>query len=325
MNSLISSDCSRGNCPGTFTRGLALSPLHVACTGGHLTVVKSLVEDHGVDVRQGDAFNRTPLYMAVVKGHLNITKFLIEAGAPAYSVNIFNRASLIHTAVQSKNVEVCEYLLTLHPNVDVRDNSGNTPLHLAARLGCLDVCTLLLDKGANINTVNNFGNSPFLEATSHCKLDVIEYLNTRGADTRVRDRFGNGVLHVAVRSRSYAITRYVLVDMNLPLNVTNYDGQSVLKLATNLQLWDIVCLLLQAGYNPGAETVIPDEDVSLNQGNMTVSYMRHIASNPRTLQNLCCFRIRHLLGTRLSQTVGCLPLPERIKDMIRLKHILLHH
>ncbi|XP_067667601.1 ankyrin repeat, PH and SEC7 domain containing protein secG-like [Haliotis asinina] len=300
MNSLISSissDCSRLTCLGNFTRGL--SPLHVACTGGHLTVVRSLVEDHGLDVRKGDAFNRTPLFMAVAKGHLDITKFLIDAGAQANSVNTFNRASLIHTAVQSKNAEVCEYLLTLTPNVDVRDNSGNTPLHLAARLGCLDMCKLLLDKGASINNVNNFGNSPFLEATSHCKLNVMEYLNTRGADTRVRDRLGNGVLHVAVRTRSYLTTRYALVDLNLPWNVTNHGGQSVSKLATDLQLWDIIFLLLKAG----AEAVITDEDVLLNPGNMNVSYMRRITSNPRSLQDLCCFRIRHILGDKAVSTV----------------------
>lgn len=326
MNSLISTGCSpRVNFPGDFTRGLALSPLHVACTGGHLTVVKSLVEDDGVDVRQGDAYNRTPLYMAVVKGHLSITRFLIEAGASAYAVNSFNRASLIHTAVHSKNAGVCEYLLTLNPNVDVRDNSDNTPLHLAARLGCVDICMLLLDKGAHINAVNNFGNSPILEATSHCMLDVMKYLITRGADTHVRDRFGNGILHVAIRSRSYAITHHALVAINLPLSVTNCDGQTLLQLAADLKLWDVICLLLNAGCNTRAETVATDEDVVLTPGNMAIRHMRHIASNARTLQDLCCFRMRHILGTRLLNTVGSLPLPERLKDVIRLKYIQCHH
>lgn len=47
---------------------------------------------------------------------------------------------------------------------NVRDNSGYTALHYAARNGHLDACQLLIDGGANINAKTNGGVTPIHRA-----------------------------------------------------------------------------------------------------------------------------------------------------------------
>lgn len=45
----------------------------------------------------------------------------------------------------------------LHRGVDVRDRSGYTALHYAARNGHVEVCKLLLRNGADVNAVTKSG------------------------------------------------------------------------------------------------------------------------------------------------------------------------
>jgi len=40
------------------------------------------------------------------------------------------------------------------------DNSGNTPLHIAAEHNCVGAVSLLLTKGANCNSTNHMGRTP---------------------------------------------------------------------------------------------------------------------------------------------------------------------
>lgn len=45
----------------------------------------------------------------------------------------------------------------IHRGVDIRDKSGYTALHYAARNGHVNVCTLLLEYGADINATTKCG------------------------------------------------------------------------------------------------------------------------------------------------------------------------
>mmetsp|Transcript_24893 Transcript_24893/g.80427 ORF Transcript_24893/g.80427 Transcript_24893/m.80427 type:complete len:199 (+) Transcript_24893:123-719(+) len=65
--------------------------------------------------------------------------------------------------------------------VNSHDESGNTPLGVAARNGHLPIVTALLAAGANPNLQNRVGASPILAAAKHGHLDIAAALLTAGA------------------------------------------------------------------------------------------------------------------------------------------------
>lgn len=65
-------------------------------------------------------------------------------------------------AAQYGDLERVRKLLSQRTSVDVRDKSGYTALHYAARGGHLDVCKVLLANGADINAVTKSGQATAL-------------------------------------------------------------------------------------------------------------------------------------------------------------------
>ena len=61
------------------------SPLNAACSGGHLSVVRLLL-DYRADVKKTNGLYATPLMLAVRRNHLPVVRLLLEAGANVYHV-----------------------------------------------------------------------------------------------------------------------------------------------------------------------------------------------------------------------------------------------
>ena len=57
------------------------SALHLACSWGHLEIVKMLSEVSGVDLNQKDSEGRTPLFFSKDGGFTSISNYLIQKGA----------------------------------------------------------------------------------------------------------------------------------------------------------------------------------------------------------------------------------------------------
>jgi ankyrin repeat protein len=61
-------------------------------------------------------------------------------------------------------------------NIDVADDEGNTPLHLASEKGNADVIGLLIAKGAHLNALNLDRATPIQLAQKRGHSDLIKYL-----------------------------------------------------------------------------------------------------------------------------------------------------
>jgi len=64
--------------------------------------------------------------------------------------------------------------------VNVRDDSGKTPLHYASLDGNLDIVKYLVNKGADVNVRDDRGNIP-LDYVKQKDLDIRKYLKKNGA------------------------------------------------------------------------------------------------------------------------------------------------
>ncbi|KAK7479923.1 hypothetical protein BaRGS_00028831 [Batillaria attramentaria] len=111
-------------------------PLHFASKGGHLEVVKILVERQAnVNAKAKDtsvAFGVTPLHWACQHGRANVADFLLRHGARMDILDQRNR-SVLHAASEGGDVQLIRMLLSLGADVSARDIDGLRPIHLAAK------------------------------------------------------------------------------------------------------------------------------------------------------------------------------------------------
>ena len=79
-------------------------------------------------------------------------------------------------AIRSGTLETVSGLLEACDNVDLSDDLGMTPLHVAASTGKADVCQLLLELGANPALVNKAGLTPLALAEKQAYTKVVAVL-----------------------------------------------------------------------------------------------------------------------------------------------------
>jgi ankyrin repeat protein len=93
--------------------------------------------------------------------------------------------------------DVAEVLLANKADVDAKDNTGRTPLHLAADRDHKDVAELLLASQADVNTKANDGSTALHLAAFKGREDVVELLLANKAEVNAKDRDGMMPLHYA--------------------------------------------------------------------------------------------------------------------------------
>lgn len=117
--------CIRKGASVEYAHPISLSrPLHRACLGGSMEVVRYLVDDLKCTLNPVDDEEWTPMHFAASKGHAEIIFFLS----------------------QKKGI-----------SLDSKDSGGNTPLHLAAARGHVNVVEVLLQQGASTREKNARG------------------------------------------------------------------------------------------------------------------------------------------------------------------------
>jgi ankyrin repeat protein len=86
----------------------------------------------------------------------------------------------LHLAASHCHTNVMAFLLNRGAAVNRKAQGGTTPLHLAAQEGCLDGVNLLLEKGAKINVRDSKGRTPLKRAEEWQQIDIVQFLRERG-------------------------------------------------------------------------------------------------------------------------------------------------
>lgn len=148
------------------------TPLYVAARGGHIGVVRLLV-DHGADVNKGTNNSWTPLIAASGHGHAEVVKFLIDHKDIEVNKAAVDGWTPVFIAACNGITSVLKVLAT-NPQVDLNlgGNDGWTPLIYATYSGHIDVVKLLLLLGADPCKRSSDGRSPYSFATK----DMIKHM-----------------------------------------------------------------------------------------------------------------------------------------------------
>ena len=128
-----------------------MSPIHFACTDGHLEAVKLLFEhaEKSQDVfdmlEDRNKDGESALHAAVEGGYLDIVEICLEKGAKVRSRRA-NLAHPLHIAAINGYVEIAKLLVDYRAKIEARNANHETPLHKAAAFNKIRMVEFLLEK-----------------------------------------------------------------------------------------------------------------------------------------------------------------------------------
>ncbi|KAL6557304.1 hypothetical protein OROMI_017654 [Orobanche minor] len=180
------------------------TPLHIASANGDTEIVRELLEVGSRDlcmVRGKEM--RIPLHYAVVRGRIEIIRMLVSVCSDSVREVTARGESCFHLAVRSNQFEafkvLCEHVVSSWDEgeciMNVRDERGNTILHLAASIKQYEVVDLLLDEHfgykykLEVNALNRKGLTPLDVLISEGgDPDIEEMLRLSGSITNQETR-----------------------------------------------------------------------------------------------------------------------------------------
>ncbi|XP_068216313.1 uncharacterized protein [Palaemon carinicauda] len=120
--------------------------LHYAARGGHMHILRFLIEDMGVQDIMRCEVGATPLHDAAALGHLHVIKYLNKHSKHTFALTDHDGSSVLHVAARYGRLNVLRWLLldAGMPGVD-RTQGGALALHYAAARGCLECVKLLVE------------------------------------------------------------------------------------------------------------------------------------------------------------------------------------
>ncbi|XP_008406101.1 cyclin-dependent kinase 4 inhibitor B [Poecilia reticulata] len=124
---------------------------------GKLEEVLNLLQA-GADVNGLNEFRRTPLQVAML-GNTNLVEVLLAAGADPNAQDPTLNLTVTHDAAREGFVETVRVLVNHGAEVNLADETGNLPLHLAAKGGHLEVVRMLLDLTEDPRRTNDLGHT----------------------------------------------------------------------------------------------------------------------------------------------------------------------
>jgi ankyrin repeat protein len=77
------------------------------------------------------------------------------------------------------------YIIGGSQNINALNTNGETPLHLAARVGNKEIVSLLIQNGAFVNSIDTKNRTPLHYAVKHGHIDIVQLLLDNNAQVTV--------------------------------------------------------------------------------------------------------------------------------------------
>nr|CAH0106531.1 unnamed protein product [Daphnia galeata] len=204
-------------------------------------MIKHLLEKKDVDPTLRDGLGRNALEMAAIHAdNTDIIDLLLKHKKVKINKRDESGRSALHFAVASSYVVAVRHLMERGAKLDMFDNLGFSPLHLAAFHSNNTIVIELIfqaqkKKGIiiGINIVDDRVGTTALHTAAIASNDVTtEYLIKKGANPNIKDKFGRTPLHLAAFfAKDMKIIHVLLSDKTVDANVLDNDGQNALYYA----------------------------------------------------------------------------------------------
>ncbi|KAH8423179.1 uncharacterized protein LDX57_000933 [Aspergillus melleus] len=152
----------------------------------------------------------------------------------------------LHVAVGTDNIRLLSNLLEAGAFLDDKRTDGKTALHCAVLNAKFDSVRMLIEAGANVNATDNWKQTPLHLAAWFGDRETIHYL-LKSANSLAADIEGRTPLHISVLSRfQWSCESFLDVNKDL-IHATDERGWTPLHLAVSLGSMSLVKLLTGCG------------------------------------------------------------------------------
>ncbi|KAI3855877.1 hypothetical protein MKX03_011532 [Papaver bracteatum] len=200
-----------------------------------------------------DDDGRSAIHYAAAGGRVNVLKYLVEEIKLDVDVKTNSGKTPLSCASVEGRLAAVEYLLEMGANPEIQDDTSRCPLHHVAVKGHKDVIPLLLSKGINVD-VSDGNGSPLQYAAVAGKHDTVNVLLDHGANPNLIlfDMFPP--LLASIHTKSWQCAEALLKAGADPNG--GPDGIKPLPVAAELGVIQIIKPLVEAGADPNFRNIV---------------------------------------------------------------------
>ena len=212
------------------------------------------------------------IHDAVRSGDAAAVAALLDKAPTAVNLKDVSGQTPLHLAASGRNPALVRLLVERGAEVTVTDHRGISPLHLLANKGDLAGIALLLDKGADVNLKAADGATPLHGAALGRHPEAIRLLASRKANLDIANNYGRTPLVLAAREMCGPGVIAALLDGGAKIDAADKYGDTALILAAWRGSTDAVGLLLRRGaafpVDPRQVRLLLDNAVSTGLGEL---------------------------------------------------------
>ncbi|EAY06549.1 hypothetical protein TVAG_358390 [Trichomonas vaginalis G3] len=246
--------------------------------------------DNSVDLNIKDKFNRSVLHFAAAGGNEELFQRLIDLDIDR-SCRDNKSLGIIHYAAKYGHFSIISLIWMYDINkmednaIELRAQSGITPLHLACESGNMECIDFFLDKGCEINSQTTENMTPLHFGCCHA--EVMDYLMQKGADYHMRDIYGKTAFELTMKKGNFESANFVInkmielgedckdiyfaaasggnvsvfsafIEKGIDINFENSDCETALHVAVRFGNKELTQYILDNGADPNWENNIGD-------------------------------------------------------------------
>jgi ankyrin repeat protein len=222
------------------------TPLHYAIMFNNIYCIEQLIKYNCNFVLKNIQGN-TPLHTAAT-GNIIIlekifnSKYFLENPS---IINIQNNIgeTPLHIACNFESINIIKLLLSKKANVNIYDNTHLTPLFYTITLNNIQSCELLLEYNINLNSQDINGNTPIMYAFQDKNEKIFKMLLEKDLNYNLNNINGRTILHMilyASLENMNIINKFPIKKIieNIDLNFQDNNGNSCLHLLFQTDLWE---------------------------------------------------------------------------------------